>query len=360
MKFVDEALITVHAGNGGDGCLSFRREKFVPRGGPDGGDGGDGGSVLLEVDSGLNTLVDFRFKRLFRASHGQAGQGSERIGKSAEDLVIRVPEGTLVYDADTEELIGDLIGHGTRLVVARGGFHGLGNTRFKSSINRAPRRTTPGTPGEERNLRLELKLLADVGLLGLPNAGKSTLIRAVSAARPKVADYPFTTLIPNLGVVRLGLEQSFVIADIPGIIEGAAEGAGLGLRFLKHLERTRLLLHLLDISGFDPERDPVVDFETISAELESFDEQLATRPRWVVLNKLDVVDDAIADECEARLREHGWDGAIYRISAVTGLGCDELMWAIFHWLTEVAARAEDIGHEDEDDEHDEYDAGDHP
>ena len=360
MKFVDEALITVHAGNGGDGCLSFRREKFVPRGGPDGGDGGDGGSVLLEVDSGLNTLVDFRFKRLFRASHGRAGQGSERIGKSAEDLVIRVPEGTLVYDADTEELIGDLIGHGTRLVVARGGFHGLGNTRFKSSVNRAPRRTTPGTPGEERNLRLELKLLADVGLLGLPNAGKSTLIRAVSAARPKVADYPFTTLIPNLGVVRLGLEQSFVIADIPGIIEGAAEGAGLGLRFLKHLERTRLLLHLLDISGFDPERDPVVDFETISAELESFDEQLATRPRWVVLNKLDVVDDAIADECEARLREHGWDGPVYRISAVTGLGCDELMWAIFHWLTEVAARVEDIGHEDEDDEHDEYDAGDHP
>ena len=359
MKFVDEALITAHAGNGGDGCLSFRREKFVPRGGPDGGDGGDGGSVLLEVDSGLNTLVDFRFKRLFRASHGSAGQGSERIGKSAEDLVIRVPEGTLVYDADTEELIGDLIGHGTRLVVARGGFHGLGNARFKSSVNRAPRRTTPGTAGEERSLRLELKLLADVGLLGLPNAGKSTLIRAVSAARPKVADYPFTTLIPNLGVVRLGLEQSFVIADIPGIIAGAAEGAGLGLRFLKHLERTRVLLHLLDISGFDPERDPVIDFETISAELASFDEQLATWPRWVVLNKLDVVDDAIADECEARLREHGWEGAVYRISAVTGLGCDELMWAIFHWLTEVAEPPENSDDENEDDADDEHDAGDH-
>lgn len=355
MKFVDEALITVQAGNGGDGCLSFRREKFVPRGGPDGGDGGDGGSVYLEVDSGLNTLVDFRFKRLFRASHGQAGQGSERIGKSAEDLIVRVPEGTLVYDADTEELIGDLIGHGTRLVVARGGFHGLGNTRFKSSVNRAPRRTTPGTPGEERSLRLELKLLADVGLLGLPNAGKSTLIRAVSAARPKVADYPFTTLIPNLGVVRLGLEQSFVIADIPGIIAGAAEGAGLGLQFLKHLERTRLLLHLLDISGFDPERDPVVDFATISTELESFDEQLATRPRWVVLNKMDVVDDSIADECEARLRQHGWDGPVYRVSAVTGLGCDALMWAIFHWLTETNANAEDVA--DEDDEDDEYDPG---
>ncbi len=355
MKFVDEALITVHAGNGGDGCLSFRREKFVPRGGPDGGDGGDGGSVYLEVDSGLNTLVDFRFKRLFRASHGQAGQGSERIGKSAEDLVVRVPEGTLVFDADTEELIGDLIGHGTRLVVARGGFHGLGNARFKSSVNRAPRRTTPGTAGEERSLRLELKLLADVGLLGLPNAGKSTLIRAVSAARPKVADYPFTTLIPNLGVVRLGLEQSFVIADIPGIIAGAAEGAGLGLRFLKHLERTRLLLHLLDISGFDPERDPLVDFETISAELGSFDEELATRPRWVVLNKMDVVDDSIADECETRLREHGWDGPVYRVSAVTGLGCDELMWAIFHWLTEITEAAEDFAGENDD--NDEHDAG---
>ena len=355
MKFVDEALITVQAGNGGDGCLSFRREKFIPRGGPDGGDGGDGGSVYLEVDSGLNTLVDFRFKRLFRAAHGQAGQGTDRIGKSAEDLIIRVPEGTLVYDADTEELIGDLIGHGTRLVVAKGGFHGLGNARFKSSVNRAPRRTTPGTPGEERNLRLELKLLADVGLLGLPNAGKSTLIRAASAARPKVADYPFTTLHPNLGVVRLGLEQSFVIADIPGIIEGAAEGAGLGLRFLKHLERTRLLLHLLDISGFDPERDPLVDFETISAELEAFDEDLATRPRWVVLNKMDVVDDAIADECEARLREHGWDGPVHRVSAATGLGCDELMWAIFHWLT--AQNDEDHDFDDQHEEDDEHDAG---
>ncbi|MBK8960046.1 MAG: GTPase ObgE [Proteobacteria bacterium] len=358
MKFVDEALITVQAGNGGDGCLSFRREKFIPRGGPDGGDGGDGGSVYLEVDSGLNTLVDFRFKRLFRAAHGQAGQGSDRIGKSADDLVVRVPEGTLVYDADTEELIGDLIGHGTRLLVAQGGFHGLGNARFKSSVNRAPRRTTPGTPGEERNLRLELKLLADVGLLGLPNAGKSTLIRAVSAARPKVADYPFTTLVPNLGVVRLGLEQSFVIADIPGIIEGAAEGAGLGLRFLKHLERTRLLLHLLDISGFDPERDPLVDFETISAELEAFDEELATRPRWVVLNKMDVVDDAIADEVEARLREHGWDGPVHRISAATGLGCDELMWAIFHWLGTRPDEDDDLEDFDQQyDEDDEHDAG---
>ena len=332
MKFVDEALITVHAGDGGNGCMSFRREKFVPRGGPDGGDGGDGGSVYLEVDSGLNTLVDFRFKRIFRAAAGLAGQGTDRIGKSADDLVVRVPEGTLVYDADTDELIGDLIGDGTRLLVARGGHHGLGNARFKSSINRAPRRITLGAPGEVRSLRLELKLLADVGLLGLPNAGKSTLIRTVSAARPKVADYPFTTLIPNLGVVRLGLEQSFVIADIPGIIAGAADGAGLGLRFLKHLDRTRLLLHLLDISGFDPERDPITDFATISAELNAYDDELATRPRWVVLNKIDVIDNDIADDCAAALREHGWDGPIYRISAATGSGCEALMWAIFHWL----------------------------
>ncbi|MBX9605064.1 MAG: GTPase ObgE [Gammaproteobacteria bacterium] len=363
MKFVDEAFITVHAGDGGNGCLSFRREKYVPRGGPDGGDGGDGGSVYLEVDTGLNTLVDFRFKRKFLAENGQAGQGSDRIGKSGEDLVVRVPEGTLVYDADTEELIGDLIGHGTRLLVARGGFHGLGNARFKSSVNRAPRKTTRGTPGDERNLRLELKLLADVGLLGLPNAGKSTLIRAVSAARPKVADYPFTTLVPNLGVVRLGLEQSFVIADIPGIIEGAAEGAGLGLRFLKHLERTRLLLHLLDISGFEPDRDPLHDFATISAELQAFDEDLATRPRWVVLNKLDVVDEAIADDVEARLREEGWDGPVHRISAATGLHTERLMWDIFNWLKEHAAGLEDedldedAGRGEDDSEDEEHDTG---
>ena len=332
MKFVDEAVITVEAGKGGDGCLSFRREKFVPRGGPDGGDGGDGGSVFLEVDSGLNTLVDFRFKRLFRANSGQSGSGRDRIGKSAEDLTIRVPEGTLVFDAETEELLGDMIGHGTRLVVARGGHHGLGNARFKSSVNRAPRRTTPGTPGEARALRLELKLLADVGLLGLPNAGKSTLIRAVSAARPKVADYPFTTLVPNLGVVRLGLEQSFVIADIPGIIAGAAEGAGLGLRFLKHLERTRLLLHLLDVSGLDPERDPVQDYLTISNELERHDEALAQRPRWLVLNKTDLVNEEAVDACAQALTDAGWVGPIHRISAATRAGCDDLMWAVYAWI----------------------------
>ena len=346
MKFVDEATINVDAGKGGDGCLSFRREKYIPRGGPDGGDGGDGGSVWLEVDPGLNTLVDFRFKRRFRAQNGQPGAGRERRGKSGEDLVVRVPEGTLVYDAETGELLGDMVGAEARLLVARGGWHGLGNTRFKSSVNRAPRRTTPGTPGEHRELRLELKLLADVGLLGLPNAGKSTLIRAVSAARPKVADYPFTTLVPNLGVVRLGTDQSFVIADIPGIIEGAAEGAGLGLRFLKHLERTRLLLHLVDVSGFDPERDPLTDFDTISRELAQHDSELAARPRWVVLNKIDAAQTDAVDALEQRLREAGWDGPLYRVSAVTGEGCDALMWAIHAWLT--AAREKDQDEEDND------------
>jgi GTPase len=332
MKFVDEAQITVHAGKGGDGCLSFRREKYIPRGGPDGGDGGDGGSIYLEVDAGLNTLVDFRFKRLFRARHGQPGMGRDRIGKSAEDLTIRVPEGTLVFEANTDELIGDMIGHGTRLLVANGGHHGLGNARFKSSTNRSPRKTTPGGPGETRELRLELKLLADVGLLGLPNAGKSTLIRAVSAARPKVADYPFTTLVPNLGVVRLGFEQSFVIADIPGIIEGAAAGAGLGLRFLKHLERTRLLLQLIDLCPVESERDPVRDYVTISEELERHDAALARRPRWVVLNKTDAVTADQVELLEREVRAAGWTGPVYRISAATGDGCAELMKAVQAWL----------------------------
>ncbi len=318
MKFVDEAQITVEAGKGGDGCLSFRREKYVPRGGPDGGDGGDGGSVYLEVDAGLNTLVDFRFKRLFRARNGQPGMGRDRFGKSADDLVIRVPEGTLVFDANTEELIGDMIGDGTRLVVANGGFHGLGNARFKSSTNRGPRKTTKGAAGDSRDLRLELKLLADVGLLGFPNVGKSTLIRAVSAARPKVADYPFTTLVPNLGVVRLGTEQSFVIADIPGIIEGAAAGAGLGLRFLKHLDRTRLLLHLIDICDFDPQRDPVRDYVTIAEELERHGTDLARRPRWVVLNKTDTVTEDKVDRWEEKIRTAGWTGPVHRVSAATG------------------------------------------
>ena len=328
MKFVDEAHITVEAGKGGEGCLSFRREKFVPRGGPDGGDGGDGGSVYLEVDASLNTLVDFRFKRLFRARNGQPGMGQDRIGKSAQDLIIRVPEGTLVFDANAQELIGDMIGDGTRILVANGGFHGLGNARFKSSTNRGPRKTTKGRAGDSRDLRLELKLLADVGLLGLPNVGKSTLIRAVSAARPKVADYPFTTLVPNLGVVRLGTEQSFVIADIPGIIEGAAAGAGLGLRFLKHLDRTRLLLHLIDISEFDPERDPVRDWVTIDEELERHGSDLARRPRWVVFNKTDTVTEDKIKRWEDRIRTAGWTGPVYRVSAATGKGCKALMQAV--------------------------------
>lgn len=334
MKFVDEATITVAAGKGGDGCLSFRREKYIPRGGPDGGDGGDGGSVWLEVDEGLNTLVDFRFKRRFNAGNGQPGEGRERRGKSAEDLAVRVPLGTLVFDAGTDELIGDLTAPGMRLLVAQGGYHGLGNTRFKSSVNRAPRKTTKGTPGESRELRLELKLLADVGLLGLPNAGKSTLIRAVSAARPRVADYPFTTLVPNLGVVRLGEDESFVIADIPGIIEGAAEGAGLGLRFLRHLERTRLLLHLIDISGFDSEREPLADFRTIVSELHAHNPDLAARERWVVLNKTDTVTEDVVATRTTELRAAGWAGPVHAVSAATGAGCERLMQAVGVWLAE--------------------------
>lgn len=341
MKFVDEATVTVQAGKGGDGCLSFRREKFIPRGGPDGGDGGDGGSVWLEVDPGLNTLVDFRFKRLFRAESGRPGSGRERRGKSAEDLVVRVPEGTLVFDAVTDELIGDMVGVGERLCVAKGGFHGLGNARFKSSVNRAPRQTTKGSPGEARELRFELKLLADVGLLGLPNAGKSTLISQVSAARPKVADYPFTTLTPSLGVVRLGTEQSFVIADIPGIIEGASGGAGLGLQFLRHLERTRLLLHLIDTADMNPDTDPVADFEAITAELTQYEPELAGRPRWVVLNKIDASSSEVVQDIDTRLRDAGWEGPVFTISAQTGEGCQPLMWAIQTWIEEQRA-SEDV------------------
>ena len=332
MKFVDEASITVRAGKGGDGCLSFRREKFVPLGGPDGGDGGSGGSVYLEVDAGLNTLVDFRFKKLFRAGNGQPGMGRERVGKSANDLVIKVPAGTLVFEATTHELIGDMVRGGAKLLVAKGGIFGLGNTRFKSSTNRAPRKTTKGISGEARELRLELKLLADVGLVGLPNAGKSTFISAISAARPKVADYPFTTLTPNLGIVRLNTEQSFAVADIPGIIAGAARGAGLGLQFLKHLERTRLLLHLIDVSAFDPERDPVKDYSIVSAELGRHDVSLAMRPRWLVLNKIDTVSDDVAEACIERLVAGGWSGPVHCISAVTHQGCDKLIRAIQVWL----------------------------
>jgi len=287
MKFVDEATIRVEAGKGGHGCLSFRREKYIPRGGPDGGDGGDGGAVFLVADNSVNTLVEFRYKRLLRAKNGQPGMGRERTGKSGEDLEVPVPLGTIVYDVDTDERIGELTESGQRLCVAKEGAHGLGNTRFKSSTNRAPRKTSEGSLGDQRNLRLELKLLADVGLLGLPNAGKSTLISAVSNATPKIADYPFTTLHPNLGVVRVGEFQSFVIADIPGLIEGAGQGAGLGVQFLKHLSRTQLLLHIIDVAPMD-ETDPVVAVDTIVKELEQFSPELAKKERWLVLNKIDV------------------------------------------------------------------------
>ena len=336
MKFVDEATISVEAGNGGHGCLSFRREKYIPRGGPDGGDGGDGGDVVLVTDSGLNTLVDFRYQRRFRARNGQPGAGSDRTGRSGEDLEVRVPAGTRVYDAASDTLIGELVAPGDRLLVARGGAHGLGNARFKSSTNRAPRRTTPGRPGEVRRLRLELRLLADVGLLGMPNAGKSSLVRAVSAARPRVADYPFTTLYPALGVVRLGTDRSFVMADIPGLIEGAADGAGLGTRFLRHLSRTRLLLHLVDGAPMAAERDPVAEVRQVAAELERFSADLAHRERWLVINKIDLLDAHALETVRERLvRELGWRAPVHAISAVTGAGCEALCAAVMARLEAI-------------------------
>ena len=326
MKFVDEAKIRVEAGKGGDGCVSFRREKYIPFGGPNGGDGGDGGSVYLVTDTGLNTLADFRFHRSFKAKNGEPGMGRECTGKSADDLYVRVPIGTVVYDADTREIIGDLVEPEQTLVVAKGGKHGLGNVHFKSSTNRAPRQSTPGTPGEARHLLLELNVLADVGLLGLPNAGKSTLIRSVSAAKPKVADYPFTTLYPNLGVVRLGPDQSFVIADIPGLIEGAAEGAGLGIQFLKHLSRTRLLLHVLDIQPYEGTGDAVENFHAIEAELKKFSDTLYDKERWLVLNKTDLVPEEERDGvCDTIVKSINWKGPVYQISAISGDGTDHLM-----------------------------------
>jgi GTP-binding protein len=339
VKFVDEATVEVVAGHGGNGCLSFRREKFVPRGGPDGGDGGAGGDVVLVADGALNTLVDFRYRRRFRAESGRAGEGGERTGRSGEDCRIRVPVGTLVYDADAEELLGDLAREGAELVVARGGRRGLGNARFKSSTNRAPRQTTPGEPGESRALRLELQLLADVGLLGLPNAGKSTFIRAVSAARPKVADYPFTTLYPQLGVVRLGTDRGFVVADIPGLVEGASEGAGLGTRFLRHLSRTRLLLHLVDVLPADPGADPVRDARTVVSELARFSDELRRRPRWLVVNKVDLLPvDERAARCRAIARELEWDGPLFCVSGLTGEGCRDLVLRVMDFLESEAAR----------------------
>jgi len=338
VKFVDEATIEVEAGNGGNGCLSFRREKFVPRGGPDGGDGGDGGSVVLVADPSLNTLVDFRFQRRYRAESGRPGEGGERTGRGGEDRRVRVPVGSLVYDDDTGERLGDLVAAGQELLVARGGRHGLGNTRFKSSTNRAPRQTTPGEPGESRRLRLELQVLADVGLLGLPNAGKSTLIRAVSAARPRVADYPFTTLYPHLGVVRVGQDQSFVVADVPGLVEGASEGAGLGTRFLRHLSRTRLLWHVVDVVPLDPAADPVRDVRAIVAELRRFSAELAARPRWLVLNKIDLLPPEEREpRCRELLRRLRWKGPHFCVSGLSGEGCAALTHHAMEFLESHAA-----------------------
>ncbi len=316
MKFVDEANIKVHAGDGGNGCISFRREKFIPFGGPDGGDGGSGGSVWLVADEGLNTLVDFRHQRSFKAQRGQNGMGSQMYGKGGDDHTIRVPVGTMITNVDTDEVIGDLTAHGRRMLVAQGGKGGLGNIHFKTSVNRAPRKATPGTPGDVRELKLELRLLADVGLLGFPNAGKSTFIRAVSAATPRVADYPFTTLHPNLGVVSLGTDSSFVIADIPGLIEGASEGAGLGIQFLRHVARTSLLLHLVDIAPIDGSN--VADqVRAIELELEKFNPELLERPRWLVLNKADMLAEGERDEVARKIvAELGWSQPWFLVSAI--------------------------------------------
>ena len=339
MKFVDEATIEVTAGKGGNGCVSFRREKYVPRGGPDGGDGGDGGSVFLEGDDALNTMIDYRYTRRFRADNGEAGRGRNCSGKSGVDLVLPVPLGTTVLDEDSGEVLGDIREAGERLLVAQGGFHGLGNTRYKSSVNRAPRQSSPGTEGESRRLKLELKVLADVGLLGLPNAGKSTFIRAVSAATPKVADYPFTTLIPSLGVVSVDAHRSFVVADIPGLIEGASEGAGLGIRFLKHLTRNRVLLHLVDVAPIDGS-DPADAACAVIRELERFSPALAARPRWLVLNKIDLLDaDAIANCRERVVAALNWQGPVYEISAVAGMQTDVLCGDL---MTHLEAHAEQL------------------
>lgn len=338
MKFVDEAEIKVEAGDGGNGCIGFRREKYIPFGGPDGGDGGDGGSVFLVAADNLNTLVDFRYHSVFRAERGQNGAGNNCTGRAGQDCKVHVPVGTLISDAETGEILGDLTVAGQTLMVARGGWHGLGNTRFKSSTNRAPRKATPGKPGEKRNLHLELKLIADVGLLGLPNAGKSSLIRAVSAARPKVADYPFTTLHPNLGVVRVDDQRSFVMADIPGLIEGAAEGAGLGIQFLKHLSRTSLLIHVIDIGPTEGEDDPVSSARKIILELEKWGEGIVSKPRWLVLNKIDTMFEDEADECCAQIvAALEWTDPVFRISALNGEGLRGLTFAIMEFLEQQKA-----------------------
>jgi GTP-binding protein len=347
MKFVDEADIRVEAGDGGNGVVGFRREKYIPNGGPDGGDGGDGGNVFLEADENLNTLIDFQFERFHRAERGKNGQGSDCTGRKGEDLFLKVPVGTRATDNETGESLGDLTVHGQTMKVAQGGFHGLGNARFKSSTNRAPRQKSDGTPGEIRQLSLELLLLADVGLLGLPNAGKSTFIRSVSAAKPKVADYPFTTLVPNLGVVRLDSQASFVIADIPGLIEGASEGAGLGIQFLKHLERCRILLHLVDIMPSDGS-DPVENALTIINELETFNPKLAAKPRWLVFNKVDLMLEEEADAlCQQIADQMGWEEDYYQMSAINKFGSMELCQDIMQFIIELPPQEESV-QEDED------------
>ena len=339
MKFFDEARIEVIAGDGGDGSAHFRREKFVPRGGPDGGDGGRGGSIVAVADFNLNTLIDYRYTRIFRAKHGEPGRGRDCNGHGAEDVILRVPVGTVIRDADTGETIADLAKAGDRAVLAKGGKGGLGNLNFKSSTNRAPRQFTPGGTGERRNLEMELRVLADVGLAGMPNAGKSTFVRAVSAARPKVADYPFTTLNPSLGVVRVDMNRSFVIADIPGLIEGAAEGAGLGHQFLRHLQRTQLILHVVDLAPFDEAVDPVKEARSIALELKKYDPGLFAKPRWLVLNKTDLIDAGEREKrAKAFVKKLGWKGPWYMVSAVNGEGTRELCFAIMEFL-EASRRA---------------------
>ncbi len=339
MKFTDEAIIETHSGKGGDGVVAFRREKFVPRGGPSGGDGGRGGSLFIRADRNINTLIDYRYKRIYRANNGENGQGKDRYGKAGEDVVLRVPVGTVITDEQTGEQLADLATDGETALICKGGKGGLGNIHFKSSINRTPRQCTPGEPGQSRRIRLELRVLADVGLLGLPNAGKSTFIRAISAARPKVADYPFTTLQPHLGVVSVGLNRSFVVADIPGLIEGAAEGSGLGHQFLKHLQRTRLLLHLVDIAPADGgSKAAVAGAKAIVGELRKYDESLFAKPRWLVLNKIDLIaederDAAISDFMQQYRLQLGAPERCFTISALAGTGCTELTHAVMDYLS---------------------------
>ncbi|MBS1196986.1 MAG: obgE [Proteobacteria bacterium] len=345
MKFIDEAKIYVKAGDGGNGAATFRREKYIPMGGPDGGDGGKGGSIFAIADRNINTLIDFRYTRKFLAQRGENGRGADCYGAGGDDITLRVPVGTVISDCASGQIIADLDIHDKQVLIARGGKGGLGNIHFKSSVNRAPRKCTKGEAGEELELQLELKVLADVGLLGLPNAGKSTLIRAISAARPKVADYPFTTMHPNLGVVRVDDNKSFVVADVPGLIEGAADGAGLGIRFLKHLQRTRLLLHLVDLAPFDPEADPVHDAVAIVGELEKYSPELAAKPRWLVLNKLDLIPE---DEREKRIKDFlkaykkasGYNGEHFAITAINGGGCRQLTFRVYDALQEYMADQE--------------------